>query len=113
MSITDVKMGPALAATGSTDAVLMSGQPFSVQAFGTTTAGAGTATVIVEGSNHASPSLDGHWVTLATLSLSFTTAVGSDAGGSVLPYLNVRARVSAISGTGASISFQMAKGKSA
>lgn len=78
--------------------VATKGASFSVAASGTTTAGAGAATVVVEGSHDGTVP-----VTLATISLVLGTVLASDGFGSAVPYRYVRARLSAISGTGASI----------
>lgn len=72
------------------------------QARGRTTAGAGSATVIIEASDFDSPST-GDWVTLATITLTLSTTNSSDGFTSDAPWKYVRARLSAISGTGAVI----------
>jgi len=70
------------------------------QAFGNTTAGAGAATVLVEGSNDNS-----NWITLGTISLTLGTAVVTDGYSSTnSPWKHIRGRISAISGTGAKVS---------
>lgn len=76
--------------------------------YGATTAGAGAATVIVEVSNISPPSAaNGDWILLGTVTLTLGTTRTSDGFGSSLPWTHVRARVTAISGTGASVDVRM------
>jgi hypothetical protein len=67
---------------------------------GSTTSGAGAATVVVEVSNNTS----WPWLTLATFSLTLDTVAVADGAVMQAGWKYVRARVSAISGTGATIS---------
>lgn len=74
------------------------------QVYGTTTAGSGSATVKVQGS------LDGtNWVDLKSFSLTLGTAQTSDFYESIYPWAKVRGNVTAISGTGASVTLLMGK----
>lgn len=76
--------------------------PRTYQAIVTGT-GAVTATVIIEGSNDSQATeANVQWVTLGTITLSGTTT-DTDGFGSVLPWLLTRARLTAISGTGATV----------
>ena len=71
---------------------------------GTTASGAGSATVLVEACNDAGAS--GGWVTLATLSIILATVpIATTAQGYATDaaYETFRMRVTAISGTGASL----------
>lgn len=72
-------------------------------ASGTTSAGAGAATIIVYGSNEG----NNVWVTLGTLTLVLATTVTADTNTaafvSYAPWKYVCAVVTAISGTGASV----------
>lgn len=75
-------------------------------ATGTTTAGAGAATITVEGS------LDGtNFVTLGTINLTLATTIATDTNTSgfaiMAPWKYVRGNVTAISGTGASVDLWM------
>ena len=102
---TSFKILSAAIATGAgaTQAPLCSLRTF--QATGTTSAGAGAAAIIIEGSNVA-PSVDGtnvEWVTLGTITLTLATTKSGDGFVSHAPWRFVRARVSSISGTGASV----------
>jgi hypothetical protein len=68
------------------------------QANGTTSAGAGTATVLVEGS------LDNTtFLLLGTLTLAFTTTAGGDGVAVDAPWSYMRMRITAITGTDATI----------
>lgn len=74
----------------------------SFQAVGTTTSGAGAAEILIEGSN------DGvNFIELSKLTLTLSTTPDIDASAINVPYFLVRARVSAISGTGASVNVIM------
>ena len=77
--------------------------------YGATTAGAGTATVVIEVSNIETPATAGtaDWITAGTVTLTLGTTRVSDGFVMDAPWRNVRARVSAISGTGASVSVRM------
>lgn len=67
---------------------------------GATTSGAGAATVVVEVSNNTS----WPWLTLATFTLTLGTEATADGAVMQAGWKYVRARVTAISGTGATIS---------
>lgn len=69
------------------------------QAFGTTSAGAGTATVEIRGS------IDGTtFVLLGTLTLSWTSpAIGTDGIAIDAPWTHIEADITAISGTDAAV----------
>jgi len=74
-------------------------------ASGITTAGAGSATVLVEATNDISAA-DPGWITVATLSLTLATtkAAGTQAGYATdAAYEAFRMRVTAITGTGAAV----------
>lgn len=69
--------------------------------FGTTTAGAGAATVLIEVSSDGT---ENSWILLATMTLTLATTKSSEGFVSDAPWAYMRARVSAISGTGAAVS---------
>ena len=74
----------------------------SFQAVGQTTASTGAATIVIQVSN------DGiNYVTLATITLSLTTSASSDGFACVNTWEYYRANVTAISGTGASVTVYM------
>lgn len=73
------------------------------EAYGATSASTGAATVIIEVRN----SEFSDWHTMATITLSLTTAVSGDGFASSAAWRYVRARVSAISGTGAAVSVNL------
>lgn len=77
------------------------------QARGATTAGAGSATVVIEVSLVPVPTVDTDWLTLGTLTLTLATTPSGDGFATDAPWHWVRARVSAISGTGAAVSVWM------
>jgi hypothetical protein len=68
------------------------------QAVGTTSSGAGSATILVQGSLD-----DTNWITLGTISLTLGTAATSDGFATDAPWLYIRGNCTAISGTGASV----------
>lgn len=74
----------------------------SFQADGTTTAGAGAATIAVQGSNNGV-----NWDTIDTISLTLATTTSSNSFWSDDRYAYLRGNVTAISGTGASVNLTM------
>jgi hypothetical protein len=94
--------------TGSSDAVAAWYPKKSFQVIGTTTSGAGSATVVIETSNKES-SDDDEWLTAATVTLTIADENTPNADGFVMDaaWRYVRARVSAISGTGALVNVDM------
>lgn len=73
------------------------------EAYGTTSSGAGAATIVIEVRN----SENSDWHTMATISLVLSTSVAGDGFASSAAWRYVRSRVSAISGTDASVSVNM------
>lgn len=71
---------------------------FSVSVSGKTTSGSGAATVVIEGSHDGITP-----VTLATVTLTLGTATTSDGFAGAVSWRYLRARLSAISGTGSEI----------
>lgn len=89
-------------ATGAGDSTDGRAESKTYQAYGTTTAGAGSATIVVQGSMTGDS-----WDTIGTISLTLATTVSSDSFASSDRYAKVRGNVTAISGTGASVSLFM------
>jgi hypothetical protein len=90
-------------ATAAGTAVTPCGSPYKTfQAAGTTTAGAGAATIKIQVSNDNS-----NWLDLGTISLTLSTTSSSDGFQAVGQWRYVRSNVTAISGTGASVSAWM------
>lgn len=77
----------------------------SFQAMGTTSAGSGAAAIVIEGSNKTAPvtGTNVDWTTLGTISLTLGTTQTNDGFVSFAPWRWVRARVSSISGTNATV----------
>lgn len=75
------------------------------QAMGTTSSGSGSATIIIEASDKATPATGTNvdWTTLGTITLTLGTTQTNDGFVSYASWRWVRARVSAISGTGATV----------
>lgn len=73
------------------------------QANGTTTAGSGAATILVQGSNDNGA----NWDTIGTITLTLGTTTASDSFTSNDRYTHVRGNVTALSGTGASVNLHM------
>lgn len=69
------------------------------QVVGSTSAGAGSTTVAIQGSNNGT-----NWDTIGTVTLTLSTAAASNGFSSADAYDYVRANVTAISGTGAAVS---------
>lgn len=74
------------------------------QAWGTTSSGTGSATIAVQGSNDQGQAV---WDTIGTITLTLGTAATSDSFSSDDRYAVLRGNVTAISGTGASVSLTM------
>lgn len=74
------------------------------QAYGTTTAGAGAATILIQGSN---VDVDADYITLGTISLVLGTTAVADGFTTSAPWKYVRAKLTAISGTNAAVSVIM------
>ena len=81
----------------------------SFHVYGATSSGVGSATVAIEVSNIAPPvnSTNVDWIQLGTVTLTLGTTRVSDGFVSIGAWTYVRARVTAISGTGAAVSVQM------
>lgn len=76
------------------------------QAYGETSAGAGAATVVIEVSNVDNPQTN-DWILMGTITLTLGTTRTADGFNSIAPWTYVRARVTAISGTNASVNVRM------
>ena len=72
------------------------------QANGTTSSGAGAATIVVQGAHN-----NINWDTIGTITLTLATTTSSDSFTSEDHYPLVRGNVTAISGTGASVNLTM------
>ena len=92
----------AVTATGAGSTYKKPATKCSFQAYGTTTAGAGAATITVEVSNDGT-----NWLTMGTITLTLSTTAANDGFTSDSPWTNVRGNVTAISGTGASVTLTM------
>ena len=81
------------------------------QAFGSTSAGSGAATIIIQVSDVPDANLvtatDIHWITAGTITLTLGTTVTTDGFAVQAKWRHVRAKVSAISGTDASVNVYM------
>ncbi len=93
----------AATATSSSDAIEPYHTNRSFEAFGTTDSGSGAATVIIEVRN----SENSDWHTLATITLTLSASVSGDGVVTTAAWRYVRARLSALSGTGAAVSCNM------
>lgn len=89
-------------ATGAEAAVQPLGVQRTFHLYGTTSAGAGAATVTIEVSNDGT-----NWFVYDTLTLTLATTSSSDTGVMDAPYKYVRGNVTAISGTNATVSVIM------
>lgn len=77
----------------------------SYQGFGSTSSGAGSATIDVEVSNDNT-----NWITQGTITLTLATTVSDDGFTTDAPWKYVRGNVTAISGTGAKVSLILGNG---
>ena len=101
------KIIDAATATGAGSAFKPNQKNRTFQATGTTSAGAGAATIKIQGSNVAAPSVDGDWVDLGTITLTLATTKSGDGFTSDAPWLHIRGNVTAISGTDGSVDVYM------
>ena len=82
------------------------------QGMGTTSSGSGAAAIVIEASNKSAP-VEGSnvdWTTLGTISLTLGTTQTNDGFVSSASWRWIRARVSSISGTGATVNAHMGCG---
>lgn len=96
------EMLTAATTTATGDTLKPARAPMTFHAFGETSAGAGSATIVIEVSNVERPTTN-DWLTMGTITLTLGTTRSSDGFSSSVQWRNVRARVTAISGTGASV----------
>lgn len=82
------------------------------QAMGTTSSGSGSGVIVIEASNKSTPATGTtvDWTTLGTITLTLGTTQTNDGFVSDASWRWVRARVSSISGTGASVDAYMGCG---
>lgn len=97
---TEMLTAATTTATGST--LKPARAPMTFHAFGETSAGAGAATIVIEVSNVETPATN-DWLLMGTITLTLGTTRTSDGFSSSVQWRNVRARVTAISGTNASV----------
>jgi hypothetical protein len=106
-SNSSVLMMPARTTTGNGERHTPWGAELSFQAVGRTTAGVGAATVEIQVSNVPEPSVDGHWLTALEIVLTLGTTDTSDGQQIDACWRHARAKVTAISGTGANVDVYM------
>lgn len=75
------------------------------QAMGSTSSGSGSAAIVIEASDKSSPATGTNvdWTTLGTITLTLGTTQTNDGFVSAASWRWIRARVSSISGTGATV----------
>lgn len=93
--------------TGADRSVSNSVPNTTFQAHGTTTAGSGASVIKIEGNNISENAADALWVTLGTISLTLGTTEVTDGFAVEASWDFVRANVTSISGTNASVSVYM------
>lgn len=110
-SNSSVKILDAATATGAGSTFNYNGPYGTFQCYGTTSAGAGAATITVEVSNVTSPaaatSVD--WITAGTISLTLGTTQTTDGFAVQSSWRWARVKVTAISGTNGTVSCFMGK----
>ena len=94
----------AVIAIGASGRRFMNGTYHTFQAHGVTSAGAGAATIKIQVSDVAVPSVDGHWMDAGTITLTLSTTRSTDGFTLNAAWRWVRANVTAISGTNATVS---------
>jgi hypothetical protein len=96
------KLFTAVTTTGLQEKFQPRGSKKVFQAYGTTSAGAGSATIVIQGSIFGD-----NFITLGTISLTLGTTLTSDGFAIDACWPFVRANVSAISGTNATVTGDM------
>jgi hypothetical protein len=89
----------AVTSTGA-QAATSFGKSNTVQVWGTTTSGSGSATIVIEATNDGTAP----WVTLATITLTLGTTATGDGLVIDADWETIRGNVTSLSGTGASVS---------
>lgn len=81
----------------------------SLHAYGETSSGSGSSTIVIEVSNLDSPvtTTNVDWLTACTITLTLATTRSGDSCVINAPWRTIRARVTAISGTGASVNVRI------
>lgn len=92
-------------ATGTGSGIDIFGTNWTFQAYGSTSAGTGAATILVQVSN---VDVDATYITMGTISLTLGTTVTSDGFSSNAAWKYVRYKISAISGTNAAVTVVLA-----
>lgn len=82
-------------------------EKLSMQAVGRTTAGAGACVVRIEVTDMETPTIDAHWIPAIDITLTLSTTDSTDGQQFDARWRNIRARVTSISGTGASVDVYM------
>lgn len=82
----------------------------AVHVWGATSAGAGSVTVVIEVTNNPAAAVNTDWIIAGTVTLTLSTTVASDGFVIDAPWTRMRARVTAISGTGANVTVDMGSG---
>lgn len=98
-AIPDATLLSGVITTGAGSAIQLSGTIRSYHASGATSAGAGAATIKVQGSMDNTT-----WVDLGTITLTLATTASADGFASFAAWRYVRGNVTAISGTDAAVS---------
>lgn len=88
--------------TGAGTSIFKDAPITTFQAFGTTSAGSGTGVINIEVSNDNT-----NWLVLGTISLTLSTTTATDGFVANAPWKHVRANVTTLSGTGASVTALM------
>jgi hypothetical protein len=96
--------GTGLTTTGAAPRIYKDSPFATFQATGTTTASTGAATIKIQGSNVDDVN---SYVDLGTITLTLGTTLTADGFATTAPWRFVRANVTAISGTGASVNVYM------
>jgi len=94
----------AVIVTGASPHRTLNGTYHTFQSHGTTSAGAGAATIKIQVSNVSTPTEDGHWIEAGDVSLTLGTTRTASGFALNAAWRWVRANVTAISGTNATVS---------
>ena len=103
MAIKQETLLNAVTVTGAGAARAMRDRRATVHASGTTSAGAGAATIKVQGSSDGGLT----WVDIGTITLTLATTISGDGFAIDAPWILIRGNVTAISGTTATVSLYL------
>lgn len=105
--IASTKLLDAVIVTGASSGLAPARKNRTFQAYGSTSAATGAATIKIQVNNEAADAATAKWIDLATITLTLGTTITTDGFASDASWRFVRANVTAISGTDAAVTVLM------